>query len=127
MKITKDTIRQIIKEEVGRLLAEDSDSWQRWVLRSKTPEELESNLVNAHDVWSKHTDRYDKGPHMTPEQDDRAWGRALSGILDELPGGDVKNALHDVIDDLVLTKLGGSGGKKMKPQLYSLTHPRQRR
>ena len=126
MKITKSHLRQIIKEEVGRLLAEDSDSWQRWVLRSKTPEELESNLVNAHDIWSKNTDRYDKGM-MTPEEDDRAWGRALSGILDELPGGEVKNALHDVIGDLVLTKLGGSGGKPMKPQLYSPTHPRQRR
>ena len=112
MKITKSHLRQIIKEEVGRLLAEDSDSWQGWVLRSKTPEELKSNLVNAHDIWSKNTDRYDKG-NMTPEKDDRAWGAALSGVLDELPAGDVKNALHDVIDDLVLTKLGSGAGKRM--------------
>tara|TARA_B100000131_G_scaffold316200_1_gene355884 strand:- start:404 stop:790 length:387 start_codon:yes stop_codon:yes gene_type:complete len=127
MKITKSQLRKIIREEVNKeLLREQSLDWDEWVMKSQTPEELEQNLMVAHEIWTHHSDESPTGMR-TPESDDRAWGRSLSGLLEKMPGGEVRNALQDVIDDLVLTKLGGSGGKKMGPQLYALSHPRNRR
>jgi len=62
-----------------------------------------------------------------PSKEDRALGAALSSRLEGMPAGPEKDELRKKIEDLLLTKLRPGGGKKMGPQLYALSHPRNRR
>ena len=118
MKITKNQLKQIIKEELAGVLREDE--------LSTTPRKMPPQVVSIEDAieymsdWEATRQKYHDDPSTRPQgiakyiaKGGHAWGKAAGGIESAVRTlGSIPNAIADGIEILQRSTLGGYQGTR---------------
>ena len=128
MKITKSQLRQLIREEVNKVLLSENLNWKELVLNARNMVDIGTayDIFAQHDYDSVSTPELHRPGTLGSRGPTQAWVNILHDIAEnEMKHTDpqfglIQQAIADYvrkadgeIEDPTLTKLGSGGGKSM--------------